>query len=353
MSKTNPVDVGKIPVLRHLVKPGPARTLIFLALVCGTVVPGVVQSQKAMSGRTVRVFTRDGRVLEGVLSGGGAIMNGALSRYVVGETLLSINLAADASPHESERITADIAAAQGADRAARDTAVAELTDIGIPALTPVLNAYKDRDLREPDALYRLFGRLMPGYADAADRSLDLIRIKNGDATRGRVEAESLTIQSPGGPETKVPLSSIRSLAVRQARIEKSFELHSARHCTQIEFLDTGVIIGPKSRVEATASGYVRLSFAVDGWASDADGLKVPGSPSYKTNLVDGFPFGAVVGKVGVSGPRFVVGRQLDKTGLGEGRLYLAVNDNPHWQNNIGSFRVKLRVSEAYDVGDPQ
>jgi hypothetical protein len=105
-------------------------------------------------------------------------------------------------------------------------------------------------------------------------------------------------------------------------------------------------------VEATALGYVRLSFAVDGWASDADGLKVPGSPSYKTNLVDGFPFGAVVGKIGVSGQRFIVGRHLDKTGLGEGRLYLAVNDNPHWQNNIGSFRVKLRVSDAYDVGDP-
>lgn len=349
MSKTNPVDKRKIPVLRHLVKPG--RTLFFLALACGTVVTGV-QSQKAMSGRTVRLFTRDGSVLEGVLSGGGAIVNGALSRYLVGETLLSINLAADASARESERITADIAAVQGADRAARDTAVAELTDIGIPALTPVLNAYKDRDLREPDALYRLFGRLMPGYADAADRSLDLIRMKNGDATRGRVEAESLTIQSPGGPKTKVPLSSIRSLAVRQARIEKSFELHALRHSTQIEFLDTGIVIGPKSRVEATAFGYVRLSFAVDGWASDADGLKVPG-PNYKTNLVDGFPFGAVVGKVGVSGPRFIVGRHLDKTGLGEGRLYLAVNDNPHWQNNIGSFRVKLRVSDAYDLSDPQ
>jgi hypothetical protein len=305
-----------------------------------------------MSGRTVRLLTRDGKVLEGSLSASGFTVNGSPSRLMSGETLLSINLAADASYHETERITADIAAVQGADRAARDTAVADLTDIGLPALTPVLNVYKDRDLREPDALYRLFGRLMPGYADNVDRSLDLIRLKNGEAIRGRAGAESLAIHSPGGSEIKVPLSSIRSLAVRQAKIEKSFELHALRHCTQIEFLDTGVVIGPKSRVEVTAAGYVRLSFAIDGWASDPDGLKVPG-PNYKTNLVDGFPFGAVVGKVGISGPRFMVGRHLDKTGLGEGRLYLAVNDNPHWQNNIGSFRVKLRVSDAYDVGDPQ
>ena len=352
MSKTNPTDIRKIPMLRYLVNSGSARPLILLFLICGTIATGGVYAQKVMNGRAVRLVTRDGKVLEGNLLIGGFTVNGTPSRSVSGETLLSINLAGEASTRESERITADITAVQGADRAARDTAVAELTDIGLPALTPVLNAYKDRDLREPDALYRLFGRLIPGYADDVDRSLDLIRLKNGDAARGRVGAESIAIQSAGSPEIKVPLSSIRSLAVRQPRIEKSFDLYALRHCTQIEFLDTGVVIGPKSRIEVSATGFVRLSFGIDGWASDPDGLKTPG-PNYKTNLVDGFPFGAVVGKVGVSGPRFIVGRRLDKTGLGEGRLYLAVNDNSHWQNNIGSFRVKLRVSDAYDVGDPQ
>jgi len=301
---------------------------------------------------SVRLVTRDGKVLEGRLTATGFQVNGVHTRAVSGKTLLSVHLAADASPRETERITAGLAAIQGADRAARDAAVAELTDIGLPAITPVLNAYKDRDLREPDALYRLFGRLIPGYADALDRSLDLIRLKDGNAIRGRVEAESLALRLSDGSEMKLSLSSIRSLAVRQAKIEKSFELHALRHCTQIEFLDTGVVIGPQSRVEVAADGFVRLSFGIDGWASDPDGLKVPG-PNYKTNLVDGFPFGAVVGKVGATGPRFIVGRHLDKTGLGEGRLYLAVNDNPHWQNNIGSFRVKLRVSDSYDVGDPQ
>lgn len=340
-------------MLRRLVNFIPLRPLILLALVCVTVATGSTQAQKqaqrqawkALDGRTVRVFTRDGKVVEGRLSAGGFTVKGSPSRSVGVETLLSINLAADASPREAERISADLAAVQGADRVARDTAVAELTDIGLPALTPVLNAYKDRDLREPDALYRLFGRLVPGYADAADRSLDLIRLKDGNVLRGRVVAESFPLQLPNGTE-------IRSLAVRQAKIEKSFEVHALRHCTQIEFLDTGIVIGPQSRIEVTAAGFVRLSFAIDGWASDPDGLRVPG-PNYKTNLVDGFPFGALVGKVGATGPRFLVGRLWDKTGLGEGRLYLAVNDNGHWQNNIGSFRVKLRVSNAYDVGDPQ
>lgn len=352
MCKTNPVDIRKTPMLHRLVNRSFTRTLIVLALVCAAVVTAVVQIEQAKEARTVRVFTRDGKVLEGNLSAGSFTVNGAASRSVSAETLLSLNLAAEARPLEAERITAALAAVQGTDRAARDSAVAELTDIGLPALTPVLNVYKDRDLREPDALYRLFGRLIPGYADVADRSLDLIRLKNGDFIRGRVGIASLTIQPSGGSAMKIPLDSIRALAIRQGVIEKTFEVHALRHCTQIEFLDSGVVIGPQSRVEVSAAGYVRLSFAIDGWASDPDGLKVPG-PNYKTNLVDGFPFGALVGKVGIAGPRFLVGQRLDKGGLGEGRLYLAVNDNGHWQNNIGSFRVKLRISNAYDVGDPQ
>ncbi len=339
-------------MLRSLIASRQARLVILGVFVSGLFSAGIVQAQKSIAGRVVRVLTRAGKVVEGNLAAGSFKIDGAVARAVNGETLLSVQLAGDASADEAARISAGIAAVQGTNRPAREAAVAELTDIGLPALTPVLNTYKDRDLREPDALYRLFGRLIPGYADAADRSLDFIRLKNGEALRGRVSADTLSLRLADGSETKLPLAAIRSLAVRQTRIEKTFELHALRHCTQIEFLDTGVVLGPKSRVEVVADGFVRLSFGIDGWASDPDGLKVPG-PNYKTNLVDGFPFGALVGKVGAAGPRFLVGRRLDKTSLGEGRLYLAVNDNGHWQNNIGSFRVKLRVSDAFDLGDPQ
>ena len=349
------IHLATIRKLSRLRLPGgfnSIRLILLFALVCATFATRVVQAQKAMRGRIVRVLTLEGKVVEGSLTQVGFTKHSNELRADINVNWLSLHRAAAASPREAERITADLAAVQGTDRTARDTAVAELTDIGLPALTPLLNAYKDRDLREPDALYRLFARLMPGYADVADRSLDLIRRNNGAAVRGPFQVDSIELRLADGSKTRLPLEDIRTLAVRQPKIEKTFELHALRHCTQIEFLDTGVIVGPQSRVEVSAEGFVRLSFGIDGWASDADGLKVPG-PNYKTNLVDGFPFGAVVGKVGVAGPRFLVGRRLDKTGLGTGRLYLAVNDNAHWQNNIGSFRVKLRVSDAYDVGDAQ
>src|SRR5689334_19553659 len=173
MSRIDPLTLRNPLLLHHLVNSHLARTPILLVLVCATLATGIVHAQKVAGNPTVRLFTRDGKVLEGRLSATGFRVNGVPTRAVNGKTLLSINLAAEASPREAERITANLAAVQAADRAARDAAVAELTDIGLPALTPVLNAYKDRDLREPDALYRLFGRLIPGYADALDRTLDL------------------------------------------------------------------------------------------------------------------------------------------------------------------------------------
>jgi hypothetical protein len=98
---------------------------------------------------------------------------------------------------------------------------------------------------------------------------------------------------------------------------------------------------------------VRLSWNEDGWTSDADGLKKPGSPSYKTHLVAGHPFGALVGRVGAKGEVFFVGKKATKTGLPPGRLSLAVNDNAHWQNNVGTYTVMLTATDAYDIGEAQ
>ena len=38
---------------------------------------------------------------------------------------------------------------------------------------------------------------------------------------------------------------------------------------------------------------------------------------------------------------------MEKSALGEGRLYVVINDNEHWQNNVGSYRLKLSVTDAF------
>jgi hypothetical protein len=268
-------------------------------------------------------------------------------------SLLSFHSGAAPSEKEKERISQGITAIQASDRGARDAAVEELTAIGVPVLSPLLAVFKDTDQHEPRPLYRLFERLMPSTADGPDRSLSLLRFENGKATRVALPTGSLEIRKKDGTKADLPWESIRSLAVRKKLVHRTMKVHSLRHCTQIEYLDTGVVLTPASKADLLTEGFVRLSWNEDGWATDADGLKKPGSPAYKTNLVGGHPFGALVGRIGAKGDVFFVGKKASKTGLPAGRLSLAVNDNAHWQNNLGTYTVTLTATDAYDLGDAQ
>jgi hypothetical protein len=267
--------------------------------------------------------------------------------------ILSVHSGAPASEFETGRITQGLAAIQGDDRVARDKAVEELTVIGLPVMTPLLKIYKDTDQHEPRPLYRLFERLVPSYADNFDRTLALVRMKNGDGLRGKLSDLTIEVRGADGKKTSLPWSQIRSLAVRQTSVKRSMQAHSLRHSTQIEYLDTGVMLTASSKVTSSTRGLVRLSWDTDSWASDADGLKVPGAPAYKSNMVDGQPFGALVGRVGAGGDVFLVGKKSTLAGKPAGRLGLAVNDNKHWQNNVGTFWVTMTATDAYDLGDAQ
>jgi hypothetical protein len=323
--------------------------LLTTTLACLSAPPSQAAQEE---GSKVWILMKDGQAVEGTI--GVTTLKFAMgnsSRDIKVRDILSYSSGEAATPDEASRITAGLAAVAGTDRAARETAVADLTDIGLPVMSPLLAAYKDTDAHEPNPLYHLFARIVPGYADSPSRMLDMVRMANGDTFRGKLVTASLDLDQGDKGNLKVALGSIRRLAVRRDVINKTFTLDALRHCTPIEFLDTGVAVTPTSAMDERTDGYVRLSFDIDGWSSDADGIKVPG-PNYKTNLVDGFPFGATVGRVGPKAARWLAGRHVTKHDLGMGRLYFAVNDNGHWQNNIGSFRVKLHVTDAYDLGDP-
>ena len=297
------------------------------------------------------IRTTDGRTIEGDSA---LATIGAGATAIRLERVLSIHNGAPASDSEKGRIEAGLAAVQGSDRKARDLAVEELTAIGLPVMTPLLKSYKDTDQHEPRPLYRLFERIIPSYADGLDRTASLIRLRGGETMRTALPAAGVVaVKTADGQTVKLNWGEIRTLAVRQKLVSRSVAAHSLRHSTQIEYLDTGVALTATSKLDSTARGFVRLSWDTDGWASNADGLEKPGSPAYKTNLVDGHPFGALVARIGAAGDVFFLGAKASKTGLAAGRLRLAVNDNGHWQNNLGSYTVALSATEAYDLGDAQ
>lgn len=303
-------------------------------------------SVESGKGQTVSVLTRAGETIEGAVAGKSAVFGG---RPVAWKEILSIQLGAEASSHEAGRITASLAAAQGADRKQRDAAIAELVDIGLPVMTPLLKSYKDSAVGEPAHYYRLFERIVTGTQDSANRTADLLRLANGQELRGQLGSADVTVKTAGGAKT-VKAADIRRIAVRRAVVERTVDVHSLHHSTQIEYLDSGIGVTADSKLDSTARGFVRLSWNDDSWTSDPDGLKKPGG-NYKTNLVDGHPFGALLARTGPAGETWLAGTKASKSGLTPGRLYFSINDNRHWQNNLGTFRLTVKVTNAYDLGN--
>ncbi len=324
--------------------------IALVAVFLGLVATSPVVAQRGQL--TVWAITTAGTHLEGTTSTSSfeILVDGKARRLRLAD-VLSVHTAVPSTPSEMQRIAADIVALAGKEVRPREAASEDLTNLGIAALSPVLAALKDPDALRPSTLYRVFSRLLPAEADSIDRTQDLVRLANGQLVRGKLIAVDIAIQTLGG-EVIVSSAELRRLAVRRSKVARDVEVHGLRHCTQIEWMDTGVGLTTETHVEQYAQGYVRLDFNEDGWSSDADGIKKPG-PNYNTHLVDGFPFGALVGRVGAGGARWFAGRHFAKGRVGEGRLYLAVNDNPHWQNNLGAFRVRLTATNAYDLGEAQ
>ena len=298
----------------------------------------------AQAATTIQVLDKEGVLREATTALKAIQVDG---RAIPLAQILSVHSGEPASAGETERITKalpTLAAAdqKTSDRAQRDAAVADMVAIGVPVMTPLLLAYKDTDQHEPRPLYRLFERIMPSHTDGLDRTLSVIRLVNGTVLRGKVQ----TFDEGG-----LNWANIRRLAVRQKLVSRQVEVHSILHASKIDWLDTGVALSGDSEIDSKASGFTRLSWETDGWATGPDGLQKPG-PNYKTNLVDGQPFGALIGRVG-TGETFLLGTKLLKQGLGVGRLLMAINDNAHWQNNLGRYRVRLTVTDAYDLGDSQ
>ena len=331
------------------------RLVVLFALMTALTLPfAPAEAQKSENAKGVILITdKNGATSQTIsLTLKLRIKVGGVERELPLSNILSIQFGSPASEKEADTIITGLASIQGKDRVSRDLAVEGLTDIGVPVLSPLIALLKDTDLREPSPLYKLFSRVMPGYADNIDRNLDMIRLVDGETVRGTVVTKELKLFTGEYSSTTLQLNTLRRIAMRREIIEKTFEVHCLRNSTQTEFLDAGITLRAESKVVGSASGFARLSFNEDGWTSGPDGKSTAG-PRHSDLLVDGFPYGALVGRVGASGKRWLAGSKFQNSGLGFGRLAFAINDNEHWQNNVGSYRLKLRVYRGYDTGDPQ
>ncbi|MEZ6094717.1 MAG: hypothetical protein R3C03_10860 [Pirellulaceae bacterium] len=287
----------------------------------------------------------------------GDLVNGEVSfKEVNGESnaldwtkVLSLHSAASSSEYESNIINEWLPKLDGDDIAQTETASEHLANVGLPVIDPLLKSFVDTNAAEPNHRYRLFGRIIPGYADGFNRTLDMVRMENGKTARGDLSGSELTLELDSGDKQTIAFDEIRWAAVRQSEIRRELELQALDHCSYIGYMDTGIFVDSASKVEGVASGFARLSFDEDGWATGPEGIAEP-LPG-KRKLQEGFRWGCLLGRTGTTGERWYAGDKFAKSDIGTGRFYLVINDNEHWQNNIGSYRVVVEASNAFDIGD--
>ena len=179
----------------------------------------------------------------------------------------------------------------------------------------------------------------------------LRKLLDGEFIRGEWMPTDVELIGDDNQQIVIPAASIRRIAIQQPVVHRSFELQALDHSLYVGWLDTGIAVRPSSTLIMEAKGFARLSFDEDGWAADPDGIHDP-LPG-KRRLQEGFRWGSILGRVGPTGERWFAGKQIEKSDLGSGRLFFVINDNEHWQNNIGSYRMRLEVKNAYDLGDPR
>ena len=106
---------------------------------------------------------------------------------------------------------------------------------------------------------------------------------------------------------------------------------------QQKWTGSGLAVRKGDRLTFTATGEIQLSGDandVAGGAGARSGRTAPGAPLPSARA------GALIGKVGTSGPVFAIGDQSTLTVQENGQLFLGINDD-ETSDNRGEFRVKI------------
>jgi len=111
---------------------------------------------------------------------------------------------------------------------------------------------------------------------------------------------------------------------------------------------TGILLSAGDRVTITASGIVTTLPTAPGSNATPDGNPSPCTPGCELPSAH---FGALIGRIGATGPWFLIGSNRGFTSDRPGVLILAVNDTVH-NDNTGSFSVTVNVSGSTAVCVP-
>jgi hypothetical protein len=243
----------------------------------------------------------------------------------------------------------------------RENAVGELVAVGAPAYKALLRAAKSS---EPEV-----ARLARSALEKIRQKLpeDKLRVKEDDTVRtteftivGRIAGSTIKAATPIFGETQLRLSDLRGIRWLGIMAESEVTVDGARYAAAAnEWMDTGVEVTGDDELAITASGQVDLMGNGNAqFISGPNGTNQWGGVRPNVAMPPGafnaaqHP-GTLLGRIGDSGPVFVIGENYKGTPRREGKLYLQIGTSP-WANN-GNARIsgsyKVNIAGGHEAAD--
>ena len=298
----------------------------------------------------IRLHLLDGSIVTGKLSVKEILVDTQFGKLTIPVTnIVSFRPGLDSFPDLSKQINDLITALAANDYNEREAAQKELIKMG----SPIRKLLEARQKSDDDAeRNRRIKVIIEGFEEAAAGGDDeegaptewiqLDTIVTTDFTVvGKIVQKKFGISSKFG-ELTVNLGDVRRgerNVGSKEDIRRSIPVDGSM-IAQRSFKNTKIRVEVGDRVTLTADGTITMT----PWGSNA--MSTPeGSPNYGWYQGNEIASGALVGRVGESGPIFKVGTKNTFVAKKAGILFLAIGMNPSYANQSfpGKYEVKVRV----------
>jgi hypothetical protein len=297
----------------------------------------------------IKLHLLDGSVVTGKLSVKEILVETTFGKLTIPVgNIISFRPGLDSFPEVAKQINDLITALAAADYNEREAAQKELIKMGAPIRKLLEARQKSDDDAERNRRIKI---ILEGFEEggagdeeegAPQEWIPLDTIVTTDFTVvGRIVQKKFGVTSKFG-ELTVNLGDVRRGERGQSAkedVRRSIAVDGAA-IAQRSFKNTKIRVEVGDRVSITADGTITMT----PWGSNA--MSTPdGSPNYGWYMGNDVAAGALVAKIGDSGPIFKVGSKNTFVAKKAGTLMLAIGMNPSYANQAfpGKYDVKVRV----------
>jgi hypothetical protein len=237
--------------------------------------------------------------------------------------VLSIDFGFRLSPEDDKKLEQAMRDLSSDKFPLREAATKTLMSLGRLAYPAVVEALKGADLETTKRLQLVLkdiqARNMPERLQK--RRTDIIRTSDSTIT-GQIVSQALLFRWDTVGEMKLQLWQLREMRSLLPGGELIANVDASKHGNNMSWMETDFAVVLGTRLQVKATGEINLDPTNMFNNPTSRGIKPDGTPNW--NSGEGYLPGQLLGRIGTSGPIFVLGSRYNAITKNEGKLFLRI-----------------------------